>query len=735
MPATLLSPFLVFVLIWIPEINHYYVATPSLSDELVADLRHIPSDLGLDEVNASSLILGFNYAEDGMQAARLSDEILAGKLALHGYPTAAVTPSFSAADLDQASPTLSLHVASLIVPDILLAAYAATGKQRYFDAAREYVVRFSQFERETWLSNDFLWNDHAIAARVFVLSRFWRQYRSHSSYDPHTAKMLMQAVARHAEFLAKPGHFTFATNHGVMQNLALLQLCVAFPELPGTSRYQKLVVKRLTDQLKFYVSPEGVVLEHSAGYHAVGVMLLREIFKRMRTLSLAVPSEWREKYAKAIDFLAQIKRPDGSLPRFGNTTGGATDTPQLADFKLREETEGFKTYGGQARSRSSFIAAISGYSVWWDKFQDKARPNNLAQTVIAWSRFPGHGHKHADEMSVLLWAHGQDWWTNVGYWPYGDELYEQAQSWQGSNAPHRVDEPKNSERDTRVLYQGWSDDLAFLELQRAGPDGYRARRQIMQLMGDTWLIIDEVADPTDHHSRVVWTASPNITVEPTGVKHGYRLRGSRSHTALDLSIRGSDGVTVDRVTGSRTPFAGWVADFNDIRKAPAFSIEMPAKAWTASVWKLVPGTASNLEVNYRMARWENSSNWEMELPLPQGLITLRRDSEKLILDGKDSNRIELALQHGADVRQQVKALYKHFASVAHAYEPFRDLRSYREKISYAILLLLMLQEVFFFGHRRVFGTSGVSREALRALVLLCWSGLGIWLPLIYLTYS
>ncbi len=54
--------------------------------------------------------------------------------------------------------------------------------------------------------------------------------------------MLLQAAARTARLLAKEGHFTFSTNHGIMQNIALLRYCIAFPELPGVEEYKNLAI-------------------------------------------------------------------------------------------------------------------------------------------------------------------------------------------------------------------------------------------------------------------------------------------------------------------------------------------------------------------------------------------------------------------------------------------------------------------------------------------------------------
>ena len=62
---------------------------------------------------------------------------------------------------------------------------------------------------------------------------------------------------RSGELLAKQKLFTVRTNHGVMQNIALLQVTAAFPLLPKTKDWRNLAIERLELQLGFYVSDEG----------------------------------------------------------------------------------------------------------------------------------------------------------------------------------------------------------------------------------------------------------------------------------------------------------------------------------------------------------------------------------------------------------------------------------------------------------------------------------------------
>ena len=139
---------------------------------------------------------------------------------------------FARVDLQWGWPTQQLRFASLAHVEVLLDAYQATGDIAFLEGARDIVDAWAGFERSRVLPIGFLWNDHAIAQRVLVLTRYWSLLRGSPAFKPESARALLGFVQRSGLMLAKPGHFTVRTNHGVMQNLALLHVAAAFPALP-----------------------------------------------------------------------------------------------------------------------------------------------------------------------------------------------------------------------------------------------------------------------------------------------------------------------------------------------------------------------------------------------------------------------------------------------------------------------------------------------------------------------
>jgi hypothetical protein len=499
----------------------YRVRPADITAEVVQEARQAPVDSVLSELKEFRLTPGVGQIvflnvgpSDTQELVRVAEGLVRGTAAFPGYPATRIGMPFDSRDLESVPPAWRLPQASLALPRALLDAYDATGRDEFLASARDMVVKWGAFERRTWLPRGLLWNDHAIAARVGVLTELWRLYRHHPSFEPAIGKAILQQVERHAELLAKPSLFTVATNHGVMQNLALLHVAVAFPMLPDARRYRELALQRLRNQVPFYIDEDGVVLEHSAGYQRLGVELIAMACRYLTLLQQPIPEEWRGKYERAQNVLAALRRPDGSLPSFGDTDGATDDVGPLIGLLDGDRIGALQHAPRWTPGRSLNLFPVAGYAIWWDGLGQSPDPRALRQTVVTWSYFPGHAHKNADEMSVVMWAGGQPWWTNVGYWPYTMAGRSDAESWAGANAPHLINESTESQKHDARSY-GWSHRLGVVDLERSGPGNHRARRQVVHIKPDVWLIVDHVTGDDTLKTITAWTTSSDVNLKRT----------------------------------------------------------------------------------------------------------------------------------------------------------------------------------------------------------------------------
>jgi hypothetical protein len=580
-----------------------------------------------------------------------------------------------------------------------------------------------------------LWNDHAVAERILALADFWALYRHHPSFEMSVAKEILTFAARSGRFLADPTHFTGSTNHGLMQNLALWHLCLAFPSIPETSQYRELALERLREQMAFYISEEGFVLEHSAEYHKDGVQFISMAFRYMSLLGITIPGEWQQKYEKTKLVYAELRRPDGSLPMFGDTGSGDVDP-----YVVMPGIDGRYVHPNRMiawRPREAYsVFPVAGYSIWWDGLDRWPITRSLSQTVVAWSYFPGHAHKLADEMSVLLWARGQTWWTNVGYWPAGETERgqvgrEEAVSWNGSNAPHLTDESASSVRTTRLLGHGRAGGSRFIDLERRGPRGYVARRQVVQVTNNLWVIIDHVAGDSRDRTTTVWTAAHDIQLNEGHVPASYELRSKTSESVLTKFISGSVGTTIRSVKGSRAPFAGWQVVDNSGRPSSAILVEQPANdSWAMAVWSLNDRRSGTKRVIAApsMHSWEGPEKWAIVLPVESGTIRLFRVAHEIVLEGFDGKHpARLTLARPAGIEEKVAAIHEAHEKLSRKYPRFGDHVDYRFKATLLVLFGVALQEIAFavykFFTRKYY-------FLLRGLSAIAWMVLGLFLVVI-----
>ena len=696
--------------------------------------RQVPPDPELDELAQLRFIP--RQWKDQDQLVLAAVQLLQGKTSVLGPDTTPIKMPFDARDLDAGSPAWQLQLASLAVPETLLDAYEETGRDDFFFAARDNLLGWAEYERSAWLPRGYLWNDHAVASRAAVLAHFWRLYRHRPDYSPRVARIILEFAARTGEWLAKPGNFTVTTNHGVMENLALWQLRLAFPYLPGSEEHARLAFRRLNTQFSFYVDDEGVVLEHSSGYHAFGLHLMGLAFRYLTLLHEPVPQTWIERYENARKYYAQLKRPDGTLPIWGDTDGAA-DAYSPAAMPADSYAQSALSGGSLPEIPRAAVSLypVSGYSIWWDGLSAPHNSASPSQTSVAWSYFPGLGHKHADEMSVLFWCGNQTWWTDVGYWDFGDEdNRDTAVSWSGSDAPHLVGEPYSSRRETRLLSWGWSERVAALDLRRNGPGNYQAERQVLRLAPDLWLILDSTSGNATSRTTTTWTSAYNAVIEDGEPKGSYVVRGPNG-TALAAFLLGSNDMTAREFRGSRTPFAGWEM-FNGVpQPAPAIVTEQPANgSWAATLWSSprdLAAAESYFAESPAMSQWANPHEWTITVPRSIGSVSIRRAGDSIYFGSDlESGRAEmLALRDAPDPAMAKQAILHAHEEALREYPQFREFTKYRARVSDILLFVLAVQGFVVVFYRR---REGRNWFGLWMLAMTAWVASGIYIYAVYL---
>ena len=696
-------PLVLVASIWWPEFDHFRIDRAVPSADVSDKLSHEPVTKRLAEIASFTFSVSLGVPPEHL--SRVANSMLLGvleapsffekTLPLRGWPD----------DFSQGTSTFQLAMASLAAESLLLDEYDASGDMRFYALARDRVVNFAEYEAQQRMPIGFLWNDHAVAARIAVLIRVWRTLRDDPTATPPQRSSLLALVARSGELLAKPSQFTVRTNHGVMQNLALLQITAAFPELPNVPYWRALALSRLELQLGFYVSDEGVVLEHSSEYHVFGQELLGFAIQLAKLNGREPSSRLLKAHAGASEFSKHLAHPNGSLPLVGNTAGGIHGGD----------------VSGSAPVPGSYPYPLSGYAIWW------ADDPTVSQTLVAWAKHDRHGHKHADEPSLHLWSRGVDWITAAGYWPYDERGIEEANGWQGANAPHAKGEASKSLRTVRLLATGEAGSLRVIDIENVRQSGLKVRRQVIQLNAERLLVLDSANEgktPID----TIWTLDPRVSLRAIDSQR-FVGSGGTGESVLQIALAYDDAVAAlsSPYRGSWEPFAGWVVVGR--RPIPAASLiveRAPGNSLTATLFTVAnnPKTAA-----LKLQKGSQVEAWAIEVVADPQMLRVQRQGQSIIVT-TNAGVLTLNLTPAPSILPQHDALRASMDQAIKHYPPWRVLASYRHRLYLGIGSLWATIEISVWG----LAWMRWRRRWMDAMVLAGWVAVAWWIHSIYLGY-
>ena len=270
----------------------------------------------------------------------------------------------------------------------------------------------------------------------------------------------------------------------------------------------------------------------------------------------------------------------------------------------------------------------------------------------------------------------------------------------------------------------------MLELERIGPNGYVARRQVIHSKPDLWVVLDSTSARDQSYTRSAWTAPSDVRWERGQADGSFVLGRANCDDHLKAFFFGSPGTTQKLLRGSYRPFAGWQVE--DGRPVPSSSLvtEQPAKnSWAATVWMWEKGGGhSRFQGQPQMAHWTSATDWEMHLPVAAGEVMLLRQGERVQIQNHRGTEEMVQLTAAPDVNSRLAELRTQFVSAGLRYPAFHPESSKRLKVTYLLAGLFVLQQLFFTVYKRIHAPK---LDALRWLSLMVWIAGGIWLVGIY----
>jgi hypothetical protein len=242
--------------------------------------------------------------------------------------------------------------------------------------------------------------------------------------DEAEERAFLKCLIRHADWLADDDKYNAETNHGMMQNMALLTIAFGYPEFDRDGTWRSKAIERTERLLDDSFTDNGVCLELTPMYH---VFMLKQacwylVFCRHHGITPPAPTARKIRAAFAV--AAELSFPNHTLPGLADTGGGRFSlagwpVEQLPDWpearRLAEATDDVS--GPPLNTPGVRYYPESGYFILRAAAPEWTRDQALALCLK--TRSKSRAHTHPDLFGFALYAGGQAILQGPGYVSYG----------------------------------------------------------------------------------------------------------------------------------------------------------------------------------------------------------------------------------------------------------------------------------------------------------------------------
>ncbi|WP_409295033.1 alginate lyase family protein [Peribacillus sp. SCS-26] len=516
----------------------------------------------LRKINSRNNIPLFTILENSQsQLVTICENLLKNQFYLQGrYPT--LTLELDKENIWRLDPLKDrswrfwLHC--LIVVEQLVTGFNFSKDTRFLDKAIAILMNWKENNYPNSLS-EMAWNDHSTALRLIEISNLFETLRI-NQYRTETFSDFCLLAEIHCRKLADPKFYMEKHNHGFDQDIALFIASQIFNGLPNAKEWSSLAIQRMRKQLKHLFAEDGSYREHSPGY---GYLFLNRIKKFMEFLKNTRNEFYRELeqiVEKHIEFLAYICQPDGRIPNIGDSQPQLININKLSNSSM-EVLDSIKFVASKGKEgvppeHLNKIFPDGGYAAFRNTWKYTSRTVQL----VFLASFHSRVHKHHDDLSFTLFAHGIPLLIDAGKYNYNYSSKER--QYVVSSRAH------NS-----VVVDGSNTDISRGNIEKSGITDYFISEEVSFVCGVHFLypgvihqrsivflnkmnqvfIFDNLQGNKDHSFEQIFNLSSALNCSHEG--KGIYLGSLNGKTVISIQS------LLDRqhnvFFGSKEPMAGW----------------------------------------------------------------------------------------------------------------------------------------------------------------------------------
>jgi hypothetical protein len=392
--------------------------------------------------------------------------------------------------------------------------YKETKDIEYLNIAKEIIESWFKYRKTPESQKDrYLYSDHSIAGRTIILINFLLQQNNETAdlYDNDLISEIEQLLKEQGLWLYDDKNYSQG-NHGLMMDRALLELGVYQNNLD----YIEKSTKRINNRIQKDFTNEGVHLENSTGYHILMMDYYIEIKNFLKHYELE--DYLNEKTLQTInrmpEYLVYITMPNKVVPPIGDSGKSVLGNDYANNDLKYLLTEG--QTGNKPKSGLKFYeeAGITVYRETWSK-------ENISDSIW-WTFKSGSNnpfHKQDDDLSFVLYAFGNEIFTDAGKYNYEtkDNFRQYVLSPQGHNSISIKDKryfaDKNLEKIGYLKLVEETDSLIWLRAENNAYPNTQIFRDFIFIKPNIFLILDKGSSNNKETFLQSFLLSPEMTLK------------------------------------------------------------------------------------------------------------------------------------------------------------------------------------------------------------------------------
>lgn len=454
--------------------------------------------------------------------------------------------------------TFMLYLQALNPVSYLTQAYYINDDNKYLDTAQRIIEQWIQYkEKRGSANNPYLWYDHGTAIRSNNLIYFLIAYSEKEGYDKEFYDKVINILYEHGEHLSNEEEYFENHNHGIFQDQALLYLAYFLNDKYSAERIA-LAKNRVEIQKEYAFSEEMVHVENSPAYQMGVTELFYQIAEFLKSQGDDFGTQLYADVSKSLEFMAWVIKPNGVLAEIGDTSSieGRKKTNYSMDKFGNTHLVYAATLGNEGESPEdlSVIYPESGYYFGRNHWKMEVGDYTEATWTMFKAGYLSKTHKHADDLSFMLYSKGYDILVDPGWYNYmsGNKYRDYFVSAKAHNTlivdGMSYSATVENSYKTGIYSYDFGDDWDKVIAYNNMYEGVQIDRHFFY-GGDTIVLIDDIKSDVEHEYSQLFQLSEYMKIEKVEDEElvaaigdsGYKLHIRQFGDVPSLSIINGDG--------------------------------------------------------------------------------------------------------------------------------------------------------------------------------------------------